>query len=227
MDPVNAWIAARNGKLRNDRMSLFCHLTPSHLRMFDEFMAPSFCEEFDLVPFVRPQIGTGEPGNRHWEAAIRQKVDSMILACERSPNKPFVWSDADVQGFGFCHDILIDFLGGHDIALMQGVAGDRCSTAFFIARPSVKWAFEKMLWGTYKTNKADEDIFNLLKHELNWRMLPPSLFWEARWKMIGYDGIPNGLLVNHAGNFDKINDKVRWLTEVRSYVIANKKGRKR
>lgn len=117
---------------------LYCVYTASHAPLFDDWFLPSLAstDAFDLRAARCDGTNGGSYREPAWSRAILTKSDVILTAIRENPDRPFVYSDVDVQFFRPAAGSLLKALANHDIAMQQDDRAGMLCTGFFVARGS-------------------------------------------------------------------------------------------
>jgi len=128
-------------------MKLFTYYTPSHERMYREFMRPSVerWDEYEIIEGTGPQLCEGSFWSRGFREASAAKFDWMLRTVPWDSGEPALFCDADVVFLQPSRIFVLSELGSHDMALQN--ENGNCCTGFyaFVSCPAVKRALEAAL----------------------------------------------------------------------------------
>lgn len=200
-------------------MKLFTYYTPSHERMYREFMRPSVerFDEYEIVAGTGPQLCEGgfhSPGFREASAA---KFEWMLKTVDWESNEMALFSDADVVFLAPTRLYLLDQIGGYDIALQN--ENGNCCTGFYVfcCRPAVKRVLEASLAVISKFHN-EQDAFNTVKSIVHWKMMTTRIWNLSAAGRYGWSdgpvGVPPDALAFHANYVMGCGNKERVLEAV-------------
>ena len=201
---------------------LYTFYTPSHKQLFDEWFLPSLKDQVDLHVFEFPQTcKTARYMSQGWTRTTIRKIEMLLHAIERHPNRPIVYADVDIQFFEpFVEDLLSE-LKGHDLVIQRNGPGGMGCTGFmaFYGSRKVKRLFLKAL-ALMKSDRetSDQPAINqaIATSKIKWKLLPnryacagtlSGQHWNPHEPLL----LPYPLILHHANWTVGIENKIAQL----------------
>lgn len=219
-------------------MIYVCHKTPSHEKLYTDYLRKYLPSELQIVTYTSKQVAKNGrhkfyPGSHTndamWSNAMLVKYGAYRHAIKRYWGRRIICGDVDIQFFRPVAVELEGLLEGYDILFQSRHGRDDgypC-TGFAImhCNQSVLWLYEEVLrmLRSGETN-CDQPGTTVALHEerikgLKWGLLPRNYWCPVSYRQHGIDiAPPLDLRIHHATCALGVDQKLRQLKIIREQV---------
>lgn len=205
---------------------LFCFFSPSYRPLAERWLFPG-AGEFEVVEGIGHDAGHSISYTaKGWDVLMCEKVDFIIDAIVNNFGAMIVFSDADVQFFGFSKKVVRELLVDNDILFQRDDPSGTACAGFFLCIASERtlefWLLVRSLMSVYPDDQVNANaVLQSGKVALRWDYMPVELcigggtVSGVRWEPGDPLHVPAGLLVHHANWTVGMQNKEKQLAYVK------------
>ena len=211
---------------------LYCFYTPSHEKMFKEWLEPGAKKEYQInaIAFDQQLSDSGEYRLAGWRETQYNKVLYWIEAVKENMGEVIVCSDVDVNFLKPSYNYFKELLHSDDIAFQtnRDDGSDRICSGFFLCRCSLQTQnFFEVVAKRLKAIMHEpgggeqyvmEDLINEGWLQLKIKMIPRDKVWNPgrKYEKVEDLDVPESVMVHHANWAEGDEIKINQLEYVKS-----------